>query len=219
MKFCFSLIFIFLMCEAVCAEEINSEYVIKTRGITIGVLSWSLFINEDRYQTNISLESKGILSKIYSFEGNYLSTGVVSKNTLIPKEYNQIWITKKRKRRVDILFNNLKITKLINIPAEKEKLRINLDELKKYSDPITSFLSILIDGRPSLTLDGRRAYLLKPEKNKNVIKILVKKYRNLWADHKRNNLEYIEVFKDEKSILPKKINIKFEGSIFSVIKN
>ena len=59
------------MCEAVCAEEINSEYVVKTRGITIGVLGWSLFINEDRYQTNISLESKGILSKIYIFEGNY----------------------------------------------------------------------------------------------------------------------------------------------------
>jgi len=219
MKFCFSFFVVLILCKASFAEKTNNQYLVKTRGITIGELKWDLYLNEEIYKVKITLKSKGILSKIYSFEGKYLSSGVISNKALIPKTYNQIWITKKKKREVSIKFDNSKIVKLTNIPKEKEELRINIGKLEKYSDPLTSFLSILIYNNLSPTIDGRRAYILNPQKNQNITKIMIEDYRNLWADHKKNGLEYIEVFEDNKSLLPNKINIKFEGSVFSIIQN
>ena len=52
----------------------------------------------------------------------------------------------------------------------------------------------------------------------NSTKIIIEKYQNLWADHKRNDLEFIEIFAKDKDGLPQKINIKFKGSVFSLIK-
>ena len=218
MKFCFSFFVVLFLCKISFAEEVGYQYLVKTRGITIGELTWDLFTNEEIYKLEITLKNKGVFSKIYSFDGKYSSSGTILNKMLIPKTYKQIWITKKKKREVNIKFDNSKIIKLVNTPKEKEKLRVNIDKLKKYSDPLTSFLSILLYNNPSLTIDGRRIYLLSPQKNNGTTKILIKDYKNLWADHKRNNLEYIEVFEDNKSLLPNKINIKFEGSVFSIIK-
>ena len=59
----------------------------------------------------------------------------------------------------------------------------------------------------------------KNKDNNETIKISIENFQNIWADHKRNDLNYLEVFSKEDSILPEKINIKFKGSIFSLIKN
>ena len=71
-------------------------------------------------------------------------------------------------------------------------------------------------GANTLTIDGRRAYLLSPMKKNNSIFVLVKNYKNLWADHKRNDLEYIEFIKEDGFLFPKNINIMFKGGVFSL---
>ena len=103
-------------------------------------------------------------------------------------------------------------------PEEKEVERINFLELEGYSDPLTSFLNIFLNNLDSKTIDGRRIYVLSPNKNKDYTKVLIKNYINIWADHNKNDLEYLEIFQNSDEKLPYKINIKFKGSIFTVKK-
>lgn len=124
----------------------------------------------------------------------------------------------KKEKVVKIIYKNSKIEKLTLSPNEKEKERINYKKLQNYNDPITSFLNILFNQKPSYTIDGRRAYLLNPIQKEQSIKISIKEYINIWADHKRNDLEYIEIFVEKDLSLPKKINIMFRGSVFSLNK-
>ena len=88
--------------------------------------------------------------------------------------------------------------------------------MKNFNDPITSFLNIIFNNISSNTIDGRRTYLLAPKINKNKIKISIKKYINIWADHKRNDLEYIEISSENSPYLPKQVDIMFKGSVFSL---
>ena len=81
-------------------------------------------------------------------------------------------------------------------PEEKELSRINLFELFNYNDPLSSFLNILSGGSESKTVDGRRVYIMEKIDldNKEKITIKIKDYQNIWADHKRNDLDKIEFF-------------------------
>ena len=128
-----------------------------------------------------------------------------------------MWNTKKKSRNIQIKFKNKKVLNLQITPEEKELSRIDVRNLFGYSDPITSFIKILISKRASQTIDGRRIYTLSPGSEKINYKIQIKKYKNIWADHKRNDLEYIEIFNDKDiSFLPKKIKIRFKGSTFTL---
>lgn len=219
MKFFFKLFFFIFFCSApLSSADLYAEYQIKTKGIMIGSLNWKLEITENYYNTFIKLNNKGFFSRFYKFKGRYTSLGKIKNSTFIPMRYNQSWITKNKERDVKIIFKDQKISELLIIPTEKELPRIKYKSLRNYSDPLTSFINILINGLPSYTIDGRRAYLLFPEKNNNFDKILIKEYTNIWADHKRNDLEFLEIYHDKKTILPKKINIKFKGSVFSLNK-
>ena len=103
-------------------------------------------------------------------------------------------------------------------PEEKEVERINFLELEGYSDPLTSFLNIFLNNLDSKTIDGRRVYLLSPYKNNDYTKVLIKNYINIWADHNKTDLEYLEIFQNSEEELPYKINIKFKGSVFVIKK-
>ena len=219
MKLFFNFFFIlFFFSHPLFSKDLYAEYQIKTRGITIGNLVWELEITEDYYKTFVKLNDKGVLSGFYKFKGQYSALGKIQNTILMPMEYNQSWETKKKKREVKIIFTDQKISELYLNPKEKELPRFEFNNLKEYSDPITSFINILTNNTPSYTIDGRRAYLLFPKEINNHNKILIKKYINIWADHKRNDLEYIEFYKDTESILPQKIKIKFKGSVFSLNK-
>ena len=159
-----------------------------------------------------------MLSSLYTFQGKYKAVGNIRDNFLFSTEYNQFWKTKKKEKVVKITYKNLKIEKMILSPNEKEIQRIDYKKLKNYNDPLTSFLNILFNKKPSYTIDGRRTYLLNPIHKEKSIKISIEEYVNIWADHKRNDLKYIEIFLEEGQYLPKKINIMFKGSVFSLKK-
>ena len=103
-------------------------------------------------------------------------------------------------------------------PEEKELARINFLELEGYSDPLTSFLNIFLNNFDAKTIDGRRVYVLSPNKNSDYTKVLIKDYINIWADHNKTDLEYLEIFQNSNENLPHKINIKFKGSVFTIKK-
>ena len=200
-------------------KELETQYIVKTKGVVIGELFWNLKLSNNDYETTITLKNKGFLSALYKFNGAYMANGKVIQRELVPKIYNQMWKTKRKTRIVKIIFNDYKIKKLSIAPEEKELPRVRYEELKNYSDPLTSFVKIILYGGSSYTIDGRRIYKLVSDKSKNKKKILIKDYKNIWADHKRNDLEYLEIFfNNEEDVFPEKIKILFKGSVFSLIK-
>ncbi len=216
MKLLFSFVFLFISFESLEAKKLEENYTVKTRGITIGNLYWQVKLEKDTYVTIINLKNKGPLSLVYKFKGYYKANGIIKKNILVPKKYIQEWKTKNKERNISIIFENNKIDDLKIQPEEKEAARINFLELEGYSDPLTSFLNIFLNNFNSKTIDGRRVYLLSPNKNDNYTKVLIKNYVNIWADHNKNDLEYLEIYQNSNENLPYKINIKFKGSIFTV---
>ena len=134
------------------------------------------------------------------------------------KEYKQYWETKKKTKIVKMTFNEY-VTNLFQKPEEKEFARVDLNELYEYFDPLTSFLNILFGNNNVKTIDGRRIYIMmKDSDNKSdTVTIKIKDYKNIWADHKRNDLKKIDFILQE-GFLPKKINIYFKDSVFKLKK-
>ena len=199
------------------ANNFSVEYKVSTTGIKIGYFNWSLNINDDLYQTEISLKNSGVLSSLYKFNGKYLSSGVIENGMFKTQEYEQFWQTKKKTKVVNMFFDDYLI-ELIQKPKEKEVARINLNELYLYFDPITSFINILSGKNEAKTVDGRRIYTFKKSEDENEKIILkIEDYKNIWADHKRNDLKKIEFF-TEGDFLPHKIFIHFKKRVFKLEK-
>ena len=59
------------------------------------------------------------------------------------------------------------------------------------------------------------------DENKKKIKIFINDYVNIWTDHKRKNLKFIEITKSRGGndfVLPKKIKIKLNKASFVLSK-
>ncbi|MDC3187026.1 DUF3108 domain-containing protein [Pelagibacteraceae bacterium] len=209
----FLVFFVIFVVNTSYANNFSAEYKVSTTGIKIGNFSWSLNINDNVYQTEISLKNSGIFSPLYKFEGNYLSAGVIENNIFKTKNYKQFWKTKKKTKIVKMLFDDYLI-ELKQEPIEEERARVNLEDLYLYFDPITSFINILNGENEAKTIDGRRIYRLKKNEGEdgNII-LKIEDYVNIWADHKRNDLKKIEFF-IEDDLLPYEILIHFKERVF-----
>ena len=82
------------------AKNFTAEYDVKTRGFSIGKLFLELDIEKTNYEMSIELKNKGLFSGLYTFEGNYLVSGIIDKNKIYPTQYKQHWITRKKNRKV-----------------------------------------------------------------------------------------------------------------------
>ena len=217
-KFLFLFLFLIFCLKTSLVYGLNAEYNVSSSGIKIGYFSWSININNEAYETEINLKNSGILSSLFKFNGNYTAKGIVKNNIFQTKEYKQFWKTRKKTKIVNMYFDNY-LTELIQEPKEVEFARINLEELYLYFDPITSFINILNGNNEVKTIDGRRVYTLKKEKSAEDKKIVLKveNYKNIWADHKRNDLKKIEFYLDG-DFLPSKILIHFKERLFKLEK-
>ena len=206
------------------AEDFKESYVIEIGKIDIGKLFWDVNISNDNYKILIRLKSKGLLSKLYKFEGSYETDGSVVMGSLMPLKYKQFWLTKNKRREVEITFNNRSIIGLEIFPHEKERARVGYAEIENHFDPLSSFLNILTGKEKSKTIDGRRIYSMVVEKQNGyetgeTKKILIEDYVNIWADHKRNDLEYVEIKQEHREgsfSMPEVIKIKFKGLLYKL---
>ena len=224
-KFVVALVFfVFTNFSTLFAEDFKEAYVVEIGKIDIGKLFWDVNISNDNYKILIRLKSKGLLSKLYKFEGSYETNGSVVKGSLMPLKYKQFWLTKNKRREVEITFNNRSIIGLEIFPHEKERARVEYAEIENHFDPLSSFLNILIGKKKSKTIDGRRIYSMVVKKqdgyeNRETKKILIEDYMNIWADHKRNDLEYIEIkqeYSEGTFSMPEVIKIKFKGLLYKL---
>ncbi len=201
------------------AADFNAEYTVNTSGIKIGKFSWSININENKYETNINLKNSGFFSPLYKFKGEYYSAGIVESGTFKSKKYKQYWKTKNKTKVIKLSFGEY-LESIVQEPKEKEVSRFDLYKLFQHTDPITSFINILSGNSVSKTIDGRRVYTMRKvgSKNSNIVSIKIMNYRNIWADHKRNDLEKIELYLDQDMFLPKRINVYFKGKVFALKK-
>lgn len=203
------------------AESFYKKFSIKVSGLKIGELVWKLEIDNNNYSNDIKLKSKGFLSAIYTFEGDYFSKGIIENNKVTPHRYNHVWKTNKAEKTMNLSFENNMLSSLNQTPYEKEKLRIDVFNIKKTKDPLSSFLEIIMGKTSSLVVDGRRTYTMsaKFDKNENKTVINISDYSNLWADHKRSKFEQISFEKKDEILLPIKINIHFDGRVFRLEEN
>ena len=113
------------------------------------------------------------------------------------------------------------------LPEEKELARIEFIGLENHLDPISSFVLILQGNQKVKTIDGRRIYSMNVIDSKMVgknvhKKIIIEDYINIWADHKRKNLKYIEVVQKSDTEffeMPLVIKIKLNNFLISLRKN
>ena len=216
--------FVFTNFSVLFADDFKEAYVVEIGKINIGELLWDVKIYNDNYKILIRLKIKGFLSKLYKFEGSYEVDGSVVKGSLMPLKYKQSWLTKKKRREVEITFNNRSIIELEIFPHEKERARVEYAKIKNHFDPLSSFLNILTGKEKSKTIDGRRIYSMVVKKqdgfeNRETKKILIEDYMNIWADHKRNDLEYIEIkqeYSEGTFSMPEVIKIKFKGLLYKL---
>ena len=203
------------------AESFYKKFSIKVSGLKIGELVWKLEIDNNNYSNDIKLKSKGLLSAIYTFEGDYFSKGIIENNKLKPHTYNHVWKTNKAEKTMNLSFENNTLSSLNQTPYEKEKLRIDIFNIKQTKDPLSSFLEIIMGKTNSLVVDGRRTYTMsaKFDKKENKTVINISDYSNLWADHKRSKFEQISFEKKDEALLPIKINIHFDGRVFKLEEN
>ena len=214
--------FLFLFTSSpVYAQSFYKEFSIKVSGLKIGELVWALEMDNNNYSNDIKLKSKGLLSAIYSFEGNYFSKGIVANNEIKPHNYNHVWKTNKTEKTMNLGYENNTLSSLNQTPYEKEKLRVDVFNIKQTKDPLSSFLEIIMGEASSLVVDGRRIYTMNAEFNKeeNKTVINISNYSNLWADHKRSKFEQISFEKKDGVLLPIKINIHFDGRVFKLEQN
>ena len=223
MRFILSNFFIllFFISSPVYAESFYKEFSIKVSGLKIGELVWALEMDNNNYSNDIKLKSKGLLSAIYTFEGNYFSKGIVANNKLKPHTYNHFWKTNKTEKTMGLSFENNTLSSLNQTPHEDEKLRIDVFNIKQIKDPLSSFLEIIMGANSSLVIDGRRTYTMNAKFNKkeNKTVINISDYSNLWADHKRSEFEKISFEKKDGVLLPIKIIIHFDGRVFKLVEN
>ena len=213
-------IYTFLSINTSLASEFEVNYNVSTSGIKIGEFNWFLSLNENNYTTKIDLKNSGLFSTLYKFKGGYTSIGIIENQMFKSKKYNQNWQTKKQTKIVKMSFDDY-LTNLSQNPKEKELSRIDLDRLFEYFDPITSFLNILSGFDNVKTIDGRRIYIMKKKKllEDNKITIEIKDYKNIWADHNRNDLKKIEFLIKKDVLFPEKITIYFKEMVFKLQKN
>jgi len=212
-------IYAFLFFNTSFASDFEVSYNVSTSGIKIGEFNWFLNLNENNYTTKINLKNSGLFSTLYKFKGGYTSVGIIENQMFKSKKYKQNWQTKKQNKIVEMSFNDT-VTNLSQNPKEKELSRIDLDKLFEYFDPITSFLNILNGFDNVKTIDGRRIYIMKKNilLGDNKITIKIRGYKNIWADHNRNDLKKIEFFINKDVYLPEKINIYFKERVFKLQK-
>lgn len=211
------ILYIFFFCNPAFSDVFFKEYAIYTSGIKIGKLNWEVKIDYKNYSNNIKLESGGFLSTLYSFEGDYFSSGEVDNKTLNPKNYKHFWKTNKVKKEMSLLFNRNKLESLKQSPVENEQLRLDIFNINKTKDPLSSFLQIILGSNTSLVIDGRRFYKMNAEYDKDTKQTTVEltEYSNLWADHKRSDFEKI-TYEEDGGFLPSRIFIYFDGRVFSL---
>ena len=78
-----SVFFFFLItCLSASGQKIYATYDIRVSGIKIGKLNWIAQLNNDSFSNEMILNSEGLLSGLYSFEGQYLSEGEINNQEL-----------------------------------------------------------------------------------------------------------------------------------------
>ena len=107
-----NLIFFTLVCWPLQGEEVKKTYIVKVGGIKIGELVWEMNLTTNNYSNKLRLRSKGLLSGLYNFGGNYFSEGTKNKNGLFSRNYTHFWQTKKNIKKMELGFEKNKLSKI-----------------------------------------------------------------------------------------------------------
>ena len=204
-----NLIFLILFCWPLSSEEIRKNYVVKVSGIKIGELSWGMKVTTNNYSNTLSLKSKGLLSGLYNFKGDYFSEGNNRKNELFPKNYKHFWQTKKTVKKMELSFKKNRLAIINQEPVEEEKIRLNVFNIENTHDPLTSFLKQKTHKRKDEELLIEMVFQMGVKKVlmfKNLLSNMKKNDKHLVCFEMMNSLWYTQTPNRVKSLIKVLLN-------------
>ena len=145
------------------SSNIVVQYDIIWNKILLGKIGWEINFNQTNYEFVIELKSEGLADNFYPFYGKHYSNGMIVGGQFVPKEYYQIWETKKKNRFINLKFDNKKIVFFEIKPSEHKDPKINFFELENPKDPVSAALELIIINNEKWVkniFDGRRTYTM-----------------------------------------------------------
>ena len=119
-------------------DQINLEYDIKSLGLKIAKLNFEVNFVEAQYFSNATVKTQGIGDLFSNSIWTFSARGILSKNDIQPKFYNNHIETKKGVGHVSIVYRNGKHNILAR-PEIKENKLIRLYERTKCTNYRSNF--------------------------------------------------------------------------------
>tara|TARA_B100000686_G_scaffold340401_1_gene416039 strand:- start:160 stop:1005 length:846 start_codon:yes stop_codon:yes gene_type:complete len=151
-------------------DQINLRYDIKSLGLKIAKLDFEVNFGEAKYFSNATVQTQGIGDLFSNSIWTFSSRGVLSKNDIQPKFYNNHIETKKGVGHVSIVYRNGKHNILARPEIKENKLIRLYEQLNAQTiDPISSMIEMsmyhskdVCTGEWEVT-DGRRIFSIQFE--------------------------------------------------------
>ena len=101
------LMFSFSFNKGLNAKTILATYDISWNSIVLGNIYWEFSVFEKSYNFSIKLESSGLSSKLYPFNGTYSSSGIkTAGGSFSPEKYYHFWRGKKKEKLIKFTDTN-----------------------------------------------------------------------------------------------------------------
>ncbi len=151
-------------------DQINLEYDIKSLGLKIAKLDFEVNFGEAQYFSNATVRTQGIGDLFSNSIWTFSARGILRKNDIQPKFYNNHIETKKGVGHVSIVYRNGKHNILARPEIKENKLIRLYERLDAQTiDPISSMIEMsmyhskdICTGEWEVT-DGRRIFSIQFE--------------------------------------------------------
>ncbi|MFZ0846949.1 MAG: DUF3108 domain-containing protein [Pseudolabrys sp.] len=147
--------------------RMRAHYTISMTGVSIGQITWSTVIGDERYTTSANGKASGVLSVLVNGEGSVDIRGLVVDGHLSPQIFTSTIVDDEGKSELRMVFDDGAVKELIAPPPPPGSDRVVVKEadIHNVSDPLSAMLITADDPLASANckrvlaiFDGQRRY-------------------------------------------------------------
>jgi uncharacterized protein DUF3108 len=146
--------------------RLNAHYTISMTGVSIGQISWSTVIGDERYTTSANGKASGVLSVLVNGEGSVDIRGLVVDGHLSPRIFTSTIVDDEGKSELRMTFDDGAVKELIAPPPPgSDRVVVKEADIRNVSDPLSAMLITADDPLASANckrvlaiFDGQRRY-------------------------------------------------------------
>jgi hypothetical protein len=147
--------------------RLKAHYNISMTGVSIGQITWSTAIGDERYTTSAGGKASGVLSVLVNGEGSVDIRGTVVDGHLTPRIFTSTIVDDEGKSELRMTFEDGAVKELIAPPPPpgSDRLAVKEADTRNVSDPLSAMLVTAEDPLASENckrvlsiFDGQRRY-------------------------------------------------------------